>query len=137
MEVRKKANVDQVRKYLHRKCDEMEIRTGSSDSNSFRHKSSSYESVQRRSNESQCEKKGRTEETVMPSTRGYNLRRRKGTKVESRPTIEKQTLQIGPVRARKSREKHYNPYIKDQARSGSKNTIRRGSQQQNVPERKG
>ncbi|GFX63484.1 uncharacterized protein TNCV_104921 [Trichonephila clavipes] len=50
-------NVDQVRIYRHRKCDEMEIRTGSSDSNSSRHKSSSFESVQRRSNESQYSRK--------------------------------------------------------------------------------
>ncbi|GFY12064.1 uncharacterized protein TNCV_4975641 [Trichonephila clavipes] len=46
-------NVDQVRIHRHRKWDEMEIRTGSSDSNSSRHKSSSFESVQWRSNESQ------------------------------------------------------------------------------------
>ncbi|GFT98785.1 uncharacterized protein TNCV_3792261 [Trichonephila clavipes] len=50
-------NVDQVIIYLHRKSDEMEIRTGSSDSNSSRHKSSSFESVQRRSNESQYGRK--------------------------------------------------------------------------------
>ncbi|GFT08642.1 uncharacterized protein TNCV_662131 [Trichonephila clavipes] len=31
-------NVDQVRIYRHRKCDEMEIRTGSSDRNSSRYK---------------------------------------------------------------------------------------------------
>ncbi|GFW12944.1 uncharacterized protein TNCV_3328761 [Trichonephila clavipes] len=46
-------NVDQVRIYHRRKSDEMEIRTGRSDSNSSRHKSSNFESVQRRSNESQ------------------------------------------------------------------------------------
>ncbi|GFU09856.1 uncharacterized protein TNCV_1292291 [Trichonephila clavipes] len=45
-------NVDQVRIYHHRKSDEMEIRTGSSDSSSSRYKSSNFESVQRRSNES-------------------------------------------------------------------------------------
>ncbi|GFV80671.1 uncharacterized protein TNCV_4618331 [Trichonephila clavipes] len=128
-------NFDQVRIYCHRKCEEMEIRTGSSDSNSSRHKSSSFESVQRRSNESQ--KKGLTEETVLPSTSWYNLRPRKGTKVEFRPTIEMKTQQGGPVRARNSREKHYSPYIEEQARSGSKNTRRRGSQQQNGQKRKG
>ncbi|GFX80542.1 uncharacterized protein TNCV_3929501 [Trichonephila clavipes] len=73
----------------------------------------------------------------MPSSRGYNLRPRKGTKVESRPTIERKTQQGGPVRARKTREKHYSPCIEEQARSGSKNTKRRGSQQQNCRERKG
>ncbi|GFV81409.1 uncharacterized protein TNCV_2034181 [Trichonephila clavipes] len=82
-------------------------------------------------------KKGQSEETVMPSTSGYNLRRRKGTKVESRPTIQMKTQQVGPVRARNSREKHYSPDMKDQERSGSKNTRRRGCQQQNGKEKKG
>ncbi|GFX09584.1 uncharacterized protein TNCV_2029501 [Trichonephila clavipes] len=50
-------------------------------------------------------KKGRTEETIMPSRSGYNLRPRKGAKVESRPTIEMKTQQGGTVRARNSRER--------------------------------
>ncbi|GFX46349.1 uncharacterized protein TNCV_238111 [Trichonephila clavipes] len=41
----------------HRKSDEMEIRAGSSDSNSSHHNSSSFESVQRRSNKSQYGRK--------------------------------------------------------------------------------
>ncbi|GFW56989.1 uncharacterized protein TNCV_3472731 [Trichonephila clavipes] len=120
----------------------MEIKTGSSDSNSSRNKSSSFERVQRRSNELQYgrkkgsgvkheseEKRGprkkyRGDEIVMPSTSGYNFRPRRGTEVESRPTIEMKTQQKGPVRARKSREHHYSPYIKEQARSSSKNTRR-------------
>ncbi|GFU92408.1 uncharacterized protein TNCV_824341 [Trichonephila clavipes] len=73
----------------------------------------------------------------MSSTSGYNPRPRKGTKVESRPTNEIKTLQGGPVQARNSREKHYSPYIEEQARSGCKNTRRRVSQQQNVQRRKG
>ncbi|GFU89372.1 retrovirus-related Pol polyprotein from transposon 17.6 [Trichonephila clavipes] len=60
-------------------------------------------------------KKSRTEETVMPSTSGYNLRQRKGAKVESRPAIEMTTLQGGSVRARNNQEKHYSPYIEEQA----------------------
>ncbi|GFW29864.1 uncharacterized protein TNCV_3937311 [Trichonephila clavipes] len=83
------------------------------------------------------EKNGRTEETVMFSTSGYNFRPRKGTKLESRTTIEMKTQQGGPVRARNSREEHYSPYIKEHARSGSKNTRKRGSQQQNGQKRKG
>ncbi|GFT08641.1 uncharacterized protein TNCV_662121 [Trichonephila clavipes] len=63
-------------------------------------------------------------------------RPRKGAKVESRPTIEMKTQQGGPVRTRKSREKHYNPYIEEQARSGSKNT-RTGGQQQKCQKKKG
>ncbi|GFS34950.1 uncharacterized protein TNIN_241341 [Trichonephila inaurata madagascariensis] len=58
--------------------------------------------------------------------------REKKKKVEPRPTIEMKT-QRGPVRARNSREK---PYIKEQARSGSKKT-RRGNPQQNGQKRKG
>ncbi|GFU32755.1 uncharacterized protein TNCV_1294751 [Trichonephila clavipes] len=50
-------NVDQVRIYRHRKCDETEIRTGSSDSGSLRDESSGFDRVQRRSNESQDGKK--------------------------------------------------------------------------------
>ncbi|GFV74887.1 uncharacterized protein TNCV_1041251 [Trichonephila clavipes] len=123
-------NADQVRIYRHRKCDETEIGTGSSDNGSLRDKSSGFDRVQRRSNESQdgkkkgsevkCEleekdlsfknnqgperkiqkgsehrvpkralssnyktnsnlpkfrKKSRREETVTPTTSGYNLRR--------------------------------------------------------------
>ncbi|GFW45825.1 uncharacterized protein TNCV_4495451 [Trichonephila clavipes] len=230
-------NVDQVRIYHRRKSDEMEIRTGSSDSNSSRYKSSIFESVQRRSNESQhgrkkgsgvkCEleekglvlrkirvrgtqvgpiranhlsdqhqapghkqipelkgvkkklaykrslnsgsggperkqrkgqghqgekrrltlssnnelqyskKRCRGEEIVMPSTSGYNLRPRRGAKVESRPTNEKRTQQGGPVQARGSREHQYCPYIEEQARSAGRKTRSRSCQQQHCQERKG
>ncbi|GFU24958.1 uncharacterized protein TNCV_340031 [Trichonephila clavipes] len=187
----------------------MEIRTGSWDSNSLRHKSSHFESVQRRSNESlygrkkrsgvkreleekwiifkknqsewhtetveykrsldsgsggpekkirksigdrgdkrtlslnnthdlpQFRKKVRTKETVMPSTSGYNLRPRRGTKVESLPTNEKRIQQGGPVRVRRSRDHQYRPYIEEQAKSSSRNTRSRSSQQQNCQKRKG
>ncbi|GFW66522.1 uncharacterized protein TNCV_3840611 [Trichonephila clavipes] len=50
-------NVYQVRIYRHRECDEMEIRTGSSDSNSSRQESDSFDRVQRRSSESQYSRK--------------------------------------------------------------------------------
>ncbi|GFW37800.1 uncharacterized protein TNCV_4630051 [Trichonephila clavipes] len=104
----------------------MKIGTGSSDSNSSRYKSSNFESVQRKSNESQygrmkesgvkreLEEKGisflikirrcRGEEIVMPSTSGCNLQPRRGAKVESRPTNMKKTQQGEPVRSRGSRE---------------------------------
>ncbi|GFW68564.1 retrovirus-related Pol polyprotein from transposon 412 [Trichonephila clavipes] len=45
-------NVDQVRMYRHRKCDETEIGTGSSDNGNLRDESSSFDRVQRRSNDS-------------------------------------------------------------------------------------
>ncbi|GFY57175.1 hypothetical protein TNIN_4001 [Trichonephila inaurata madagascariensis] len=57
------------------------------------------------------ERKNRRDETVMPNTSGYNLRPRRGPKVESRPANEKRTQQGGPVRSRGSREKQqYRPY---------------------------
>ncbi|GFU79799.1 uncharacterized protein TNCV_4928301 [Trichonephila clavipes] len=50
-------NVDQVRIYRHRKCDEMEIGTGNLDNGSLRDESSSFDRVQRRSNDSRDGKK--------------------------------------------------------------------------------
>ncbi|GFW93312.1 uncharacterized protein TNCV_2604301 [Trichonephila clavipes] len=52
-------NVDQVRTYRHRKYDETEIGTGSSDNGNLRDESRGFDRVQRRSNESRDgEKKG-------------------------------------------------------------------------------
>ncbi|GFU25409.1 hypothetical protein TNCV_1488661 [Trichonephila clavipes] len=73
----------------------------------------------------------------MPSTSGYNLRARRGTKVESLPTNEKRIQQGGPVRVRRSRDHQYRPYIEEQAKSSSRNTSSRSSQQQNCQNRKG
>ncbi|GFW58687.1 hypothetical protein TNCV_378701 [Trichonephila clavipes] len=42
----------------------------------------------------------------MPSTSGYNLRLRRGTKVKSRSANKKRTQQGGPVRSRGIREKN-------------------------------
>ncbi|GFV86360.1 uncharacterized protein TNCV_1469231 [Trichonephila clavipes] len=56
-------------------------------------------------------KKNRREETVTPTTSGYNLRPRKGKREESRLTIERKTQQGGPVRSRKGRERNESPYI--------------------------
>ncbi|GFT65543.1 uncharacterized protein TNCV_3607921, partial [Trichonephila clavipes] len=50
-------NVDQIRIYRHRKCDETEIGTGSSDNGSLRDESSGFDRVQRRSNDSRDGKK--------------------------------------------------------------------------------
>ncbi|GFV55630.1 uncharacterized protein TNCV_1821171 [Trichonephila clavipes] len=50
----------------------------------------------------QLRKKVRTEETVMQRTSGYNLRPRRGAKVESRRTTEERTQEGGPVRVRKA-----------------------------------
>ncbi|GFS99769.1 uncharacterized protein TNCV_1095761 [Trichonephila clavipes] len=110
-------NVDQVRIYRHRKCDEIEIRTGCSDNNSLRVESSSFDREQRRSSESQygrkkC-KKRRTQDKVAASTNRYNLRPRGGREVESRPAMEMKTQQGEPVRSRKGRGKNDNPYIEE------------------------
>ncbi|GFY52057.1 uncharacterized protein TNIN_309641 [Trichonephila inaurata madagascariensis] len=50
-------------------------------------------------------KRYRRDETVMPSTSGYNLRPRRGAKVKSQPANEKRTQEGGPVQSRGSREK--------------------------------
>ncbi|GFV98117.1 uncharacterized protein TNCV_4448771 [Trichonephila clavipes] len=159
-----------VRIYRHRKCDETEIGTSSSDNGNLRDESSGFDKVQRRSNGSRdgkkkgsevkrelegkglsfrnnqgykrshesrsggpegkvqkgsehrvpkrnlssndinsllpkIRKKSRREETVAPTTSGYNLRPQIGKREESRPTIERKTQQGGPVRSRKDRER--------------------------------
>ncbi|GFT43164.1 hypothetical protein TNCV_5120111 [Trichonephila clavipes] len=127
-------NVDQVRIYRHRKCDETEIGTGSSRITVFcainqvvlteyKGDQMSREMVKRKG------KKNRREETVTPTTSGYNLRPRKGKREESRLTIERKTQQGGPVRSRKGRERNDSPYIEERTRSSNKNA-RRGSDQQ-------
>ncbi|GFW39524.1 retrovirus-related Pol polyprotein from transposon gypsy [Trichonephila clavipes] len=204
-------NVDQVRTYHHRKCDQMEIRTGSSESNSSRQESSSFNRVQRISNESQYgatdkhgslirstssswsetsrikrnknpktrykrsresgpgvperkirkgsdhrvpkralwsnyttnsnlpkfRKKSRREETVEPSTSGYNLSPRFGGRGESRLAMDMKTQQGGPVRAMKSKGRNYNLYIEERTISDIRNARRRGNQQRKDQERKG
>ncbi|GFW38710.1 retrovirus-related Pol polyprotein from transposon 17.6 [Trichonephila clavipes] len=130
-----------VRKYRHRKCDETEIGTGNSDNGSLRDESSDFDKVQRRSNDSRDGKKkgkkSRREETVAPTTSGYNLRPRIGKREESRPTIERKTQQGRPVRSRKGREKNDSPYIEDRTRSSNKNARRGGDQQRIDQERRG
>ncbi|GFU77487.1 uncharacterized protein TNCV_3498601 [Trichonephila clavipes] len=81
-------------------------------------------------------KRYRRDETVLPNISGYNLRQRRGPKVESRPANEKRTQQGGPVRSRGSREKQqYRPYAEEQ-RSSSRNTRSRSGQQKHCQERK-
>ncbi|GFT05152.1 uncharacterized protein TNCV_531891 [Trichonephila clavipes] len=232
-------NVDQVRIYRHRKCDETEIGTGSSDNGNLRDESSGFDKVQRRSNESRdgkkkgsevkreleekglsfrnnqgekhtnktnkrgpliksipsswsekgrmnkkskneklgykrshksrsggperkvqkgsehrvpkrnlssndtnsllpkIRKKSRREETVAPTTSGYNLRPRIGKIEESRPTIERKTQQGGPVRSGKVRERNDSPHIEERTRSSNKNARRGGDQQRQDQERRG
>ncbi|GFV20751.1 uncharacterized protein TNCV_4949831 [Trichonephila clavipes] len=82
-------------------------------------------------------KKSRREETVMPTTSGYNLRPRSGKRAESRPIIERKTQQGGPVRSRNGRGRNDSPYIEERRRSNSKNARRGGDQQRQDQERKG
>ncbi|GFS97940.1 uncharacterized protein TNCV_2018781 [Trichonephila clavipes] len=82
-------------------------------------------------------KKSRKEETVTPTTSGYNLRPRNGKRVESRPTIERKTQQGGPVRSRKGSGRNDSPYIEERTRSSNKNARRGGDQQRLDQERKG
>ncbi|GFX60824.1 uncharacterized protein TNCV_4978001 [Trichonephila clavipes] len=190
-----------VRIYRHRKCDETEIGTGSSDNGSLHDEASGFDRVQRRSNDSRdgkkkgsipsswsekdrmikkgknqklgykranesrsggperkvrkgsehrvpkrnlssndtnsvfpnIRKKSRREETVAPTTSGYNLRPRIGKREESRPTIQRKTQQGGPVRSRKGRERNDSPYIEERTRSSNKNARRGGDQQRQKP----
>ncbi|GFS75553.1 uncharacterized protein TNCV_3425001 [Trichonephila clavipes] len=191
--------------YRHRKCDETEIGTGSSDNGSLSDESSGFDIVQWRSNDlrddkkkgsevkrkleekrlsfrnnqgekhsnetnkrrplirsipsswsekdrmikrgkkerlpykrsNESRKKSRREETVTPTTSGYNLRPRIGKREESRPTIERKAQPGGPVRSRKSRERNDSPYIEERTRSSNKNARRGGDQQRQDQERRG
>ncbi|GFX40311.1 uncharacterized protein TNCV_4319441 [Trichonephila clavipes] len=82
-------------------------------------------------------KKNRREETVTPTTSGYNLRPRKGKREESRLTIERKTQQGGQVRSRKGRERNDSPYIEERTRSSNKNARQGGDQQRQDQERRG
>ncbi|GFV76717.1 hypothetical protein TNCV_4729371 [Trichonephila clavipes] len=62
------------------------------------------------------------DETVMPNTSGYNLRLRRGTKVESRPSSEKRIQQGRPIRSRGNREQQYSPCAEEQRRSDERST---------------
>ncbi|GFV75325.1 retrovirus-related Pol polyprotein from transposon 412 [Trichonephila clavipes] len=156
---------DQVRIYRHRKCNETEIGTGSSDNGSLRDESSGFDRVQRRSNDSRdgkkkgykrsdesrsggperkvqkgsehrvnkralssnyrtnhsltkFRKKSRREETVTPTTSGYNLRPRIGKREESRSTIERRhnkEVQFDPEKAEKGTIVHTSRSEQDQA----------------------
>ncbi|GFT20209.1 uncharacterized protein TNCV_4060221 [Trichonephila clavipes] len=73
-------NVDQVRIYRHRKCDETEIGTGSSDNGNLRDESSGFDRVQRRSNESRDGKKKGSEVKRELEEKGLSFRNNQGYK---------------------------------------------------------
>ncbi|GFY12791.1 uncharacterized protein TNCV_4284491 [Trichonephila clavipes] len=127
-------NVDQVRIYRHRKCDETEIGTSSSRITVV---CAMNQVVLTEYNGDQMthEMKSRREETVAPTTSGCNLRPRIVKREESRPTIERKTQQGGPVRSRKGRDRNDSPYIEERTRS-SKENVRRGGDQQRQDQEK-
>ncbi|GFX28274.1 uncharacterized protein TNCV_1125281 [Trichonephila clavipes] len=73
-------NVDQVRIYRHRKCDETEIGTGSSDNGNLRDKSSGFDRIQRRSNDSRDGKKKGSEVKRELEEKGLSYRNNQGEK---------------------------------------------------------
>ncbi|GFW92395.1 uncharacterized protein TNCV_4920241 [Trichonephila clavipes] len=77
-------------------------------------------------------KENRREETVTPTTSGYNLRPRSGKRLEFRPTIERKTQQGGPVQSRKGRGRNDSPYIEERTRSNNRNVRRGGDQQSHI-----
>ncbi|GFV62914.1 hypothetical protein TNCV_5083971 [Trichonephila clavipes] len=72
-------NVDQVRIYRHKKCDETKKGTGSSKNGSLRDESSGFDRVQLRSNESRDERK---------TQQGGPIRSRNGRGRNDSPYIE-------------------------------------------------
>ncbi|GFW88385.1 uncharacterized protein TNCV_2287111 [Trichonephila clavipes] len=108
-------NVDQVRIYRHRKCDDTEIGTGSTDNGSLHVESSGFDRVQRRSNDS-----------------------RDDNELEKEKSPDRlKTQQGGPVRSRKGTERNDNPYIEERTRSSNKNARRGGDQPRQDQERRG
>ncbi|GFV75771.1 uncharacterized protein TNCV_1756991 [Trichonephila clavipes] len=73
-------NVDQVRIYRHRKSDETEIGTGSSDNGSLRDGSSGFDRVQQRSNDSRDGKKKGSEVKRELEENGLSFRNNQGEK---------------------------------------------------------
>ncbi|GFW73751.1 uncharacterized protein TNCV_1542051 [Trichonephila clavipes] len=73
-------NVDQVRIYRHRKCDETEIGTDCSNNGSLRDESSSFDRVQRRSNDSRDGKKKGSEVKRELEEKGLSFRNNQGEK---------------------------------------------------------
>ncbi|GFW49578.1 uncharacterized protein TNCV_2843591 [Trichonephila clavipes] len=109
-----------VRKYRHRKCDETEIGTGSSQITVVY---AMNRVVLAEYNRDQMSRK--------------MVKRKGGREVESRPAIERKKQQEGPVRSRKGRGRNDNPYIEERTKSSNRNARRGGDQQRQDQERKG
>ncbi|GFV87169.1 uncharacterized protein TNCV_5113871 [Trichonephila clavipes] len=135
-------NVDQVRIYRHRKCHEMEIRTGSSDSNSSRQESSSFYRVQRRSNESQYGRKKGSDVKSELEEKGISFKKNQGerhtTKTNKRgPLIRSTPSSWSEASKRIKRNKNQKIGYKRSRESGSggpERKIQKGSDHR-VPKR--
>ncbi|GFU03537.1 uncharacterized protein TNCV_2257431 [Trichonephila clavipes] len=89
-----------VRIYRHRKCDETEIGTGSSDNGSLRDESSGFDRVQRRSNDSRDGKKKVSEVKRELEKKELSFRNNQGEKHTNKtnkrgPLISDQYLVLG------------------------------------------
>ncbi|GFU85521.1 hypothetical protein TNCV_2952201 [Trichonephila clavipes] len=133
----------------------MEIRTGSSDSNSSRHESSSFGRVQRISNESQYGRKKESDvkreleengisfflrkiRKERPNTRNINAHHKRlqpQTRKWKKSDVPTNHGDADATRRTSSIQETQKKELKPQhRRSGNKNTRRRGSQQQNDQE---
>ncbi|GFY12402.1 uncharacterized protein TNCV_1798241 [Trichonephila clavipes] len=89
-------NVDQVRLYHHRKSNEMETRTSSSDNNSSSYKSNNFKGLQPRSNESQYSRKNGSGKRHELEEKGRGLKKDQGerhtsTSSNRRPPVRSST----------------------------------------------
>ncbi|GFV52539.1 uncharacterized protein TNCV_1918571 [Trichonephila clavipes] len=159
-------NVDQVRIYRHRKCNETEIGTGSSDSGNLRNESSGFDRVQRRSNESRDGKKKGSEVKRELEEKGLSFRNNQGEKHTKRkrrgregnahhkwlqsetkkgekrgvPTDHREedtTRRTSLIQKRQRKELQKGPYIEERTRSSNKNARRGVGPQRQDQERRG
>ncbi|GFV43886.1 uncharacterized protein TNCV_485101 [Trichonephila clavipes] len=129
-------NVDQVRIYRHRKCDETEIETGSSDNGNLRDESSGFDRVLRRSNEL---RDGKKERVRSKASGGTERKVQKGSehRVNKRNLSSNDSNSVLPRLRKKIRRKDtvapttsgYNLRSRNGKREVSRLTIERKTQQ--------
>ncbi|GFX77721.1 uncharacterized protein TNCV_1106381 [Trichonephila clavipes] len=104
-----------VRIYRHRKCDETEIGTGSSDNGSLRDESSGFDRVQRRSKELQDGKKKGSEVKRELEEKGLSFKNDQGPErkvqniVNKRNLLSNDTNSVSPKNRKKSRREETAP----------------------------
>ncbi|GFU84679.1 uncharacterized protein TNCV_3782051 [Trichonephila clavipes] len=97
---------DQVRIYPHRKCDETEIGTGSSDKGSLCDESSGFDKVQRRSNESRDGKKKGSEVKRELEEKGLSFRNNQGEKHKNKTNKRGPLIRSIPILGLRKRGRH-------------------------------